>query len=728
MRLLTLTIISFLLIPGLAVADDTQYIQALISIGGNVTIPAGTFTISSSIDVNSNTFVSGTVSNGERLTEIKLIDHAGWDTFVPMFKIATAKNVDICNVIIDGNRDKNLDVGNGGKAWGHGFYNMIHAIDSDNIRVYNCVLRNGLGDGFRTKYSTNIKFYNNECYNLGHDAFYGVDSQNIECFGNKIETETDDGLRMWNSEHVRFHDNTITAGEKPDGLSGNAGVQIEFSKAIENADVEVCNNILYKTWGSGFWLIAYSEGSGLNHGVSIHHNLVYLSPTTHSIPYAAGITIYGENGIDIHNNVFDGAKNSAISNQVGGSNVAIRDNIITNTKEIEIGQAGNGYGIADRVGSNLKIENNCFYNNMNGNLYRCVSSGDDIADPKTHQTTSGWWWTGETWACKFVDPLPLGHIAPTNTTGSVDNDTHEAKDVIDLMNMQFTNSSTVIQDMIYPKREWMAKGKFTQAWIDVPAYENTVSIDHELYVNGRPEDSAIVMGDAKNLAEHPDGINVTKNVTYDGDNLTVKFTVKTKYKEKTAKKTTILGKQFNSTDYKKKSEIITFNKTFAAPEPYPNITASNFTVKVTCYNNTFNPHTVVEIEPKYENDSKFVSEVHVKEKGATAVYYNLIGHVKRLGNGAKITSFENVYSWKSSDDSMGPRYNGVYIDGKFDSATFETRIKTPYDEFTVPYTYSEVNDFTNGLNYAAHVVILIVLFLILRPVLEDLYEKGGRLR
>lgn len=147
-----------------------------------------------------------------------------------------------------------------------------------------------------------------------------------------MQTQTDDGLRLWNSQHVRFYNNYITAGDGPNGLSGNAGIQIEFSKDIENSDTEVCNNIFYKTWGSTFWLIAYGQGSGKNHGISIHHNLIMTSPVIHSISYAAGITIAGENGIDFHNNVFDGSKNSAVSNQLGGSNVNIKDNIITDTQ------------------------------------------------------------------------------------------------------------------------------------------------------------------------------------------------------------------------------------------------------------------------------------------------------------------------------------------------------------------------------------------------------------
>ena len=156
-----------------------------------------TYTLTDSIILQSDT-----VLEGETGTIITIPNHAGWEDWVPLIKGVGVQNVTIKNIEIDANSDQNSD-----KPHGKGFYNCIHFIDSDNIDVYNCTFHDSLGDGLRVKTSTNIKFYNNLVYKLGHEGFYGIDSQNFECFNNRITTRTDDGLRLWNTQHVRLYNN-----------------------------------------------------------------------------------------------------------------------------------------------------------------------------------------------------------------------------------------------------------------------------------------------------------------------------------------------------------------------------------------------------------------------------------------------------------------------------------------------------------------------------------------
>ena len=129
-----------------------------------------------------------------------------------------------------------------------------------------------------------------------------------------------------------------------------------------------------------------------------------------------GIVNDGFKGTQIYNNIFDGARNNAFRNQAGGQGTIIKDNIIYEyTQHTAIPQMGTGYAIADLVGANLSVTNNCFYNNENGDVYQTSSFNADFADPKTHQTSSGWTWTGSTWTCKFVKPMELGSIPLTTT-------------------------------------------------------------------------------------------------------------------------------------------------------------------------------------------------------------------------------------------------------------------------------------------------------------------------
>jgi parallel beta-helix repeat protein len=176
-------------------------------------------------------------------------------------------NVTVRNLEINANSGGNFETPHGA-----GYYNCIYVTGCENISVYNCTLHNGLGDGLRTRSSSNIKFYNNLVSRLGHEGFFGIESQNIECFNNRITTRTDCALRTWNSAHVRFHDNVIDA--QMNSLGGNSGIQIEDSKGNVNC-VEICNNVLIRTWGAGIRLVSYDAGVPNNQWVQIHHNLFY---------------------------------------------------------------------------------------------------------------------------------------------------------------------------------------------------------------------------------------------------------------------------------------------------------------------------------------------------------------------------------------------------------------------------------------------------------------------
>ena len=232
-------------------------------------------------------------------------------------------NVIIRNLEINANSD------NQDEPHGEGYYNCIYCTDCDSVKVYKCVFHDSLfGDGLRTKTSTNIKYYNNVCYRLGHEGFYGIDSQKIECYNSRITTRTDGGLRIWNCQHVRFHDNIIDA--QLDSLGGNPGIQIEDSKGTMH-DIEVCNNILTKTWGAGIWLISYDAGVSNYQNILIHHNLFWQVGQSYNIPYTSGITNDGCKGTQVYNNVFDGARNNAFRNQKGGLGTTIHDNIVIDT-------------------------------------------------------------------------------------------------------------------------------------------------------------------------------------------------------------------------------------------------------------------------------------------------------------------------------------------------------------------------------------------------------------
>lgn len=403
MKMFSAIILFMLLLPGIAGAANQNDINQELQQGGRIRLPAGTYILTDSIILQSNTILEG-----EPGTVITIPDHAGWPAWKPLISGNRVQNVTIRNFEINANSN-----GNSETPHGAGFYNCIYMIDCDNVQVYNCTFHDSLGDGLRIKRCENIKFYNNFVYRLGHEGFYGIDSQYIECFNNRITTRTNSGLRIWNSANVRFHDNVIDA--QLDAGGGDSGIQIEDSKGTVG-NVEIYNNVLNRTWGKGVWLVAYDSGVSNTQRVLIHHNLFYETGQSYNIPSTGGIVNDGFQGTQIYNNIFDGVKNNAFRNQAGGQGTIIKDNVFTNVvQHTAISQTRTGYAIADFVGANLSVTNNCFYNNENGDAYQTSFSNADFRDPKTHQTSSGWTWTGSTWTCNHVKPMELGSVPLTTT-------------------------------------------------------------------------------------------------------------------------------------------------------------------------------------------------------------------------------------------------------------------------------------------------------------------------
>ncbi|MDQ1252025.1 MAG: Disaggr assoc protein [Euryarchaeota archaeon] len=661
-------------------SSDQNSINLKLKNDNIVHLQAGNYILTDSIILQSNSILEG-----EPGTVITIPDHAGWPAWRPLVSGISVHNVTIRNVEIDANSDGNTET-----SHGKGFYNCIHVIDCDSVNVYNCTFHDGLGDGLRTKTSTNIKFYNNLVYRLGHDGFFGIDSKNIECFNNRITTRTNSALRIWNSQHVRLHDNILDA--QLDSLGGNPGIQIEDTKGIVN-DIEVCNNILSRTWGAGIWLISYEKGAGNEQDILIHHNLFFETGQSYNIPYTGGIVNDGLKGTQVYNNVFDGARNNAFRNQEGGQGTTIRDNIITDIiPHKAIPQSGTGYGIADLVGADLSVSNNCFFNNQNGGLYRTTSSINDLMDPKTHTSSSGWTWTGLTWTCEKVPPMDLGQIAPAETKNTTDTDTHEFISIFNILSQEFT--TTAVYEQIKPLKygeNWQNKGKFTEATLSIEGFKGISEIDGIEYINGSAKDNAIVHYETRNTALL--GAGQTSELSYDenNNNLTVLLTVKTSYYVKKSSDIRIKGISISVPRISTESETETFDATSPAPVRFPEII--NPSANITYYNNSYNPHTTV-----YLNNIPGIVKENFQYDSSTATHFKLIGWKTSKANGVEYTNFSSVNTWKFEGEQLSGSGNQLYIKGKFRPGKLNITVTTPYDSIEVTdYTFVEIPDESNSI-------------------------------
>ncbi len=699
----------FLLIfsSGLAGAGDEQTINERLK-NGNVQLEARTYVITSSIILQSDRTLEGVPG-----TIITIPDRADWEVWEPFIKGTSVQNVVIKNIEFNGNCENNRDIASktkNGKAWGNGFYNFIHVIDCDSIEVSGCLMHDSWGDGFRVKTSTNCKFFGNTAYRLGHDVFYAIDSQNIEAYNNRITTRTNSALRLWNVAHARLYDNVIDA--QLDGLGGNPGIQVEDSKGVMY-DIEICNNIVQKTWGSFLWLIAYEQGAKNTQAVYIHHNLVYQAAQSHNIGYAAGITCAGQTGTIVKNNVFDGTRNTAWDGLSGGNGAIIQDNIITNTVDHAGGsKEGSGYGIANIAGSDLSIISNCFFNNLNGNLYKCSSSGDDRQDPKTHATSSGWTWTGSTWTCDRVPPMELGSITPASTRGTIDTDTHDFDSIFDVLNLEFIdNALGLTQGTIIPVPEWEEKKK-AAAYIYLAGYDGQITINNHTYIPKNPWECARISTGTKNLASKPAGQTSELKLSEGPNNgLHAELKVKTKFKTKVQKSVTILGKSVSYDGSVTESKTEIFERDYPAPEVFPVISEKDLNISVKYFNNTYNPHTAITIEPKKGTIDVFRS-ITYKYNGSIATDERYLGHVSRQENGFKTVNYKETTEWISLDGFITYRYQGCFIPGPLDPSLLSVDIATPYDNFTIThFDVEEIKDPTIGVLRKLLILFTILGFL-----------------
>ena len=132
-----------------------------------------TYVISDSIFIGSKTTLAG-----DPTAVIKLKDKADWPVAKPpitQMDWRGVHGVTIKGFEINGNHDNNED-----KKKGLGYYNMIHFLNSRDIQVHDMYMHDGHGEGLKADRSSNIQFYNNNVYKLGHNGLFAISCQNVE--------------------------------------------------------------------------------------------------------------------------------------------------------------------------------------------------------------------------------------------------------------------------------------------------------------------------------------------------------------------------------------------------------------------------------------------------------------------------------------------------------------------------------------------------------------------
>jgi len=358
--------------------DDHVQINAALkqaaSLNGATVYLKGPFTynIRGTLYIGDNTTLTG-----DKNAVLKLGNSLNWAKHQPMIQQMNEnggnKNITICGFEMDGNRS-----GNTHRTYGQGYFTFIFFINCTNIDVHDMYLHDNLGDGLRTNFGGNVKFYNNRIEKLGHDGLFCCRMNNVEAYNNRITTSANSGLRIMDSNHVRFYNNFINANG-----NGGPGIQIESQGQLKVNDVQIYNNTLQSTYGPGIWLIRITKQNGNDFSyasnVRIAANKFINCGTNKGIEWVGGIVLDGWDQTVIEDNTFDGCNGAAIvhrhpmKNKDGqaitppstGYSTIVRDNRIINTKPHS--KAGAGIGIYNYVSTNIfRVSNNSMEHNPGG--------------------------------------------------------------------------------------------------------------------------------------------------------------------------------------------------------------------------------------------------------------------------------------------------------------------------------------------------------------------------
>ncbi|MDI9395749.1 MAG: disaggregatase related repeat-containing protein [Euryarchaeota archaeon] len=477
---------------------------------------------------------SNTILEGDSNAVVKLTDKAGWATMKPLIQQMSSSgnnNITIRGFEVDVNHDGNSEL-----AKGRGYYNVIYFLRTSNVTVHDMYMHDGHGDGLRIKYGSNIKFYNNKIYKLGHDGLFAIECKNVEAWNNKITCRTNSALRVLNTNNVKFHDNFIDSFYH--WSAGGPGIQIERSSGDMN-NIEIYNNVITNTYGPGIWLIgtagAYDKRLS---SVYIHHNIFYDSGTNPSIEWVGGVLGSGFHNVRIENNVFDGVYNAAIVNMYStdtnagpsgtGFTTTARNNIIVNTKLRTKNSAGTGYGVINRLTSShiIVLENNCLYNNAAGDYKNVKSTTDIYADPlfadqssrDYHLKSVAGRWNGKTWVQDSTSSPCIDAGYPSSDYSNEPEDNGGRINIGAFGNTKYASKSGTLTEKLYDNRlreaspdtvfkdtafidlGGMSTGRYRDLmWFDLSKYNDVSKIDNAAlslywyYPAGktRPEDTVI---------------------------------------------------------------------------------------------------------------------------------------------------------------------------------------------------------------------------------------------
>lgn len=326
---------------GDGVADDLKPIQDALNFASTngystVILNDGTFIVSNRLVVPSNITIKGSnaalkLANNIPLTLDGKINWGGGT----LLWLENVENIQIINLIIDGNKDNQ-------KTTTNGIFNNIQLKGARNITVNGCTIRNAANGGIQvtalnqTNYPLsqdsigvqNLNIFKNTFYNLQQAIqITESDSQNITINKNSIYNTTSHGISTYpGTRYIFVTENNIKhVGSDTVNSHGACIRLLEVENALVSKNI-VENPYIHAIYINTYQPMLYKTSNR----VTITDNIV--KGGVRAGAKGCGIATNGNNMLILNNTIFDFTANGSSSHavQVAGDYCTVTGNTIAN--------------------------------------------------------------------------------------------------------------------------------------------------------------------------------------------------------------------------------------------------------------------------------------------------------------------------------------------------------------------------------------------------------------
>ena len=250
--------------------------------------------------------------------------------------------------------------------------------------------------------------------------------------------------------------------------------------------------------------------------------------------------------------------------------------------------------------------------------------------------------------------------------------------------------------------------KHVRGYVNISGFENSCVLGGVQYVNGSPEDSAIVKYKAwhteitGNVEEFVHTLTLSETC-YMGNNTTgARLDISLSWEKRVAFGAGHFG-------WQTVNEPLVVEDSVDSPEVFDN-SVDNYTVIITSYNNSVTPYTLIYLPARWN-----IVKENVAYNGSSTTWYPVIGMVETTSNGVEYVDFIDRSLHVVDPDHVIMRVDKYYVinEAPLDWELLEISVQTPYVSYDdlawdVTVVHSKPSDYISWGLIVVFVFVLVV--------------------